>query len=119
MHQSDILIFLKNIREHVRSVDDLLAAIRTENQRAETYGQSHIPELLEVSAYQWQLEQLEMKLKAPSLIKISFTSSQNDSAPSRSLEEEAEALMMGIILRLISNNNLDKEDKDRRFKLIL
>src|SRR5688500_19161232 len=47
---------------NVRSVDELLAAIRAENQRAEAYGQVNIPELMEVSAYQWQLEQLEMKL---------------------------------------------------------
>lgn len=121
MHPTDILNFLRDIKDHVRSIDELLAAIRGENQRAETYGQTHIPELMEVSAYQWQLEQLEMKLKAPSLIKISFEpeGAKLPVSPLKSLEEEAEALLLEIVMRMISKGDLEKETDGRRFRLIL
>lgn len=119
MHPSDILVFLKNIKENVRSIDDLLAAIREENQRAEVYGQTHIPELMEVSAYQYQLEQLEMKLKAPSLIKISFTPEEKPAGSDRSLEEKAEELLLGVVMRLISHNGVEQTEENKRFRLIL
>src|SRR5688572_5935382 len=119
MHPAEILDFLKNIKENVRSVDELLAAIRTENQRAEAYGQVNIPELMEVSAYQWQLEQLEMKLKAPSLIRISFSNELVQTEGEKSLEVKAEEVLLGILMRLISKNDLTQGEEGKRFKLIL
>ena len=121
MHPTDILIFLRDIKDHVRSIEDLLVAIRAENQRAEVYGQANIPELMEVSAYQWQLEQLEMKLKAPSLIKITFLQDNavQPAKQTKSLEEEAEALLLEIVMRMISKGDLENETEGRRFRLIL
>lgn len=119
MHPAEILDFLKNIKENVRSVDELLAAIRAENQRAEAYGQVNIPELMEVSAYQWQLEQLEMKLKAPSLIRISFSNDLAQTEGEKSLEVKAEEVLLGILMRLISKNDLTQGEEGKRFKLIL
>lgn len=119
MHPAEILEFLKSIKENVRSVDELLAAIRAENQRAEAYGQSNIPELMEVSAYQWQLEQLEMKLKAPSLIKISFSQNPEQKSEEKSLEDQAEELLLAILMRLISKQDLMQGEEGKRFKLIL
>ena len=119
MHQTDILDFLKRIKENVRSIDELLAVIRDENQLAEQYGQANIPELMEVSAYQWQLEQLEMKLKAPSLIRISFSKDPLQFEGEKSLEEKAEELLLGILMRLISKNELIQGEEGKRFKLIL
>ena|SRR6188768_1344769 len=119
MHQTDILDFLGRIKEKVRSIEDLLAVIRNENQRAEKYGQANIPELLEVSAYQWQLEQLEMKLKAPSLIKISFSKDHNQFEEEKSLEVKAEEMLLGILMRLTSKNDQVLAEEGKRFKLIL
>jgi hypothetical protein len=119
MHPTDILNFLKSIKDNVRNVEELLAAIRTENQRAEAYGQVHIPELMEVSAYQWQLEQLEMKLKAPSLIKISFSEESRQEGGEKKLEEKAEELLLGILMHLISRNDMFQDEEGKRFKLIL
>src|SRR6478735_1626916 len=119
MHQTDILGFLSGIKEDVRSIEDLLTAIRKENERAELYGQHNIPELLEVSAYQWQLEQLEMKLKAPSLIKISFTSGGAFINLEKTLEEKAEEILLGIVMHLISHGDLENSTEAKRFRLIL
>lgn len=119
MHPAEILDFLRNIKENVRSVDELLAAIRAENQRAEAYGQANIPELMEVSTYQYQLEQLEMKLKAPSLIRITFMQDTEYGQGEKSLEEKAEELLLGILMRLISKNDLIQGEEGKRFKLIL
>ena len=119
MHSIDILNFLKSIKENVGSVDELLSIIRTENQRAEAYGQANIPELLEVSAYQWQLEQLEMKLKAPSLIRISFSKGPVHHEEEKTLEEKAEELLLGILMHLIRKKDLIEREEGKRFKLIL
>lgn len=119
MHQTDILDFLSGIKEDVRSIDDLLGAIRNENLRAETYGQHNIPELLEVSAYQWQLEQLEMKLKAPSLIKISFSPGGTALNKEKTLEEKAEEILLGIVMHMISRGDLEQATEGKRFRLIL
>lgn len=119
MHQSDILGFLNGIKDEVRSIDDVLAAIRKENERAEEYGLHNIPELLEVSAYQWQLEQLEMKLKAPSLIKISFSPGDRVISKDKSLEEKAEEMLLGIVMHLISRGDIEKATEAKRFRLIL
>jgi hypothetical protein len=119
MHPSDILNFLRNIQPNVHTIEGLLTMIREENQRAELYGQQNIPELMEVSAYQWQLEQLEMKLKAPSLIKISFSSEPTDDKKVKTLEEEAEELLLAIVMRMISKGDLENKEDVERFKLIL
>ena len=119
MHPTDILDFLKSIKENVKSIDELLEAIQSENQRAEIYGQAHIPELMEVSAYQWQLEQLEMKLKAPSLIKISFSNFSEPVEKEKTLEESAEELLLTILMRMISKNDLIEKEEGKRFRLIL
>ena len=119
MHQTDILGFLTGIKDDVRSIDDLLAAIRQENQRAEAYGLPNIPELMEVSAYQWQLEPLEMKLKAPSLIKISFSAGGTMVTKEKSLEEKAEELLLKVVMHLISRGDIEHTTEGKRFKLIL
>ena len=119
MHPTDILVFLKDIKPNVQSLEDLLVMIREENQRAEVYGQQHIPELMEVSAYQWQLEQLEMKLKAPSLIKITFSGDGQLNKAEKSLEENAEELLLAIVMRLISKNSPDDDETERQFRLIM
>ncbi len=119
MHPTDILVFLKNIKSNVQSIDELLTAIKSENQRAENYGQKNIHELMEVSAYQWQLEQLEMKLKAPSLIKISFTEQLSGTQKDKSLEESAEEILLNILMRLISRGELENGEDNKRFRLIL
>src|SRR5690606_15334909 len=99
--QADILYFLTSIQDSIYSLDDLLDAIRKENNRAERFGKENISELMEVSAYQWQLEQVEMKLKAPSLIQISFTPEGAKVREPATEEEKIEALLIKLIIRII------------------
>jgi hypothetical protein len=102
--KNDVLDFLTCIQDSVHSVDELLEALREENQRVEEYGQHHINRLMELSSYQWQLEQVEMKLKAPSLIKISFT--PEGEAPRKPItnEDRIEAFLLSLIMRFIREN---------------
>lgn len=97
--------FLNRIRPEVHDIDELLQAIRTENDRVELYGQQHLNELMEISAYQWQLEQVEMKLKAPSLISISFLP-EGESLPQ---PESEEAKIETILLQMIMGFIRDKK----------
>ena len=102
--QPDILNFLTRIEEEVHCLDELLNAVKEENRRAEVYGQQNISELMEISAYQWQLEQVEMKLKAPSLIKISFMQEGEKVREPQTEEERIEAFLLRLIMRIIRNN---------------
>ncbi|MFC5270281.1 hypothetical protein [Adhaeribacter terreus] len=108
--QADILTFLTSIQNDIHDMEGLLDAIRQENRRAEIYGQQNISELMEISVYQWQLEQVEMKLKAPSLIKITFASEGEKVREPKTEEEKIEALLLNMIMRIIRyNGHLSKE----------
>ena len=95
--QTDILAFLRSIQDAVNSVEELLQELRAENNRAEVYGQQNLEELMELSNYQWQLEQVEMKLKAPSLIRISFAEGWTPRVLNH--EEQVEALILDMIVK--------------------
>jgi hypothetical protein len=97
----NVLEFLDRIRPEVNDINELLLAIRTENDRIELYGQQHLNELLEISAYQWQLEQLEMKLKAPSLITISFLPEGGPMHQPESEEAKIETKLLQMIMGFI------------------
>jgi hypothetical protein len=110
--QADILAFLTSIRDEIHDLDSLLEAIRKENHRAELYGQRNISELMEISSYQWQLEQVEMKLKAPSLIKISFAPEGEKVRVPETEEEKVDALLLSLIMRMIRyDGQFGKEKK--------
>lgn len=109
--QADVLAFLTSIQNEIQDMDGLLEAIRRENRRAEIYGQENISDLMEISVYQWQLEQVEMKLKAPSLIKITFTPEGGKVAEPQTEEEKIEAALLNLILRIIRFNGLTDKEK--------
>ena len=108
--QTDIIAFLSNLQHDVYDLDGLLDAIRTENRRAEIYGQQNISELMEISVYQWQLEQVEMKLKAPSLIRISFAQEGEPVQEPKSCEAKVEAILLQIIMKIIRNDGFIKKE---------
>ncbi|MBK0403104.1 hypothetical protein I5M27_08920 [Adhaeribacter sp. BT258] len=108
--QADILTFLTSIQDDIQDMDGLLEAIRQENQRAEIYGRQNIAELMEISAYQWQLEQVEMKLKAPSLIKITFIPEGEKVQTPKTEEEKIEAILLTLIMRIIRYNGLREKE---------
>ena len=113
VEQADILTFLTSIQDDIQDMHGLLEAIRQENRRAEIYGQQNISDLMEISVYQLQLEQVEMKLKAPSLIKITFTPEGGEVREPRTEEEKIEAMLLNLIMRIIRLNGLvDKEKND-------
>lgn len=97
----NVLGFLDRIRPEVHDIDELLHAIRAENDRVELYGQQHLNELMEISAYQWQLEQVEMKLKAPSLITISFLPEGKNIPEPLSEEAKIETMLLQMIMGFI------------------
>jgi hypothetical protein len=101
----NILQFLDQIRPHVHDIEELLQAIRIENDRVEIYGQQHLNELLEISAYQWQLEQVEMKLKAPSLITISFLPEGKSLTEPESEETKIEMVLLKMIMGFIRDKS--------------
>ena len=109
--KTDVLDFLACIQEKVHSVDELLEALREENQRVEEYGRHHINRLMELSTYQWQLEQVEMKLKAPSLIRISFIKEGEASRKPATYDDKVEALLLSMIMRFIRENGSCYNDK--------
>jgi hypothetical protein len=101
----NVLNFLERIGPDVHDVDELLHSIRAENDRVELYGQQHLNELLEISAYQWQLEQVEMKLKAPSLITISFLPEGETLPQPDSEEAKIETILLQMIMGFIRDKN--------------
>ena len=110
--QTDILAFLTSIQSEVQDMDELLEAIRQENHRAERYGQQNISELMEVSAYQWHLEQVEMKLKAPSLIRISFAPDGEKLQEPQTYEAKVEAVLLKLIMRIIRLDGHKKKENN-------
>jgi hypothetical protein len=114
----DVLAFLLDIKEKVHSVTELLDALQAENRRIEDYGQFNVERLLEISAYQWQLEQVEMKLKAPSLIKITFAKEGEKALQPKSEEEKIEAFLIGLIMKFVRDNQQAGEQGSGGFSLI-
>ncbi|KAA9345938.1 hypothetical protein [Adhaeribacter soli] len=114
----DVLAFLLEIKEKVHSVDELLDALQAENRRIEDYGQFNIDRLLEISTYQWQLEQVEMKLKAPSLIKITFAQEGEKTIQPKTEEEKIEALLIGLIMKFLRESDNAGDQGNGGFNLI-
>ena len=114
----DVLAFLSEIKEKVHSVDELLDALQEENKRIEDYGQVNIERLLEISNYQWQLEQIVMKLKAPSLIKITFAKEGENAIQPRTEDEKIEILLIGLIMKFVRESDQAGEQGTSGFRLI-
>lgn len=104
IYETDILDFLRKIGDSVHSIEELIIALRKENDSIEVFGKQNVDRLLEISTYQWQLEKVEMKLKAPSLIKIRFANEGEKPGQLLTEEDQIDALLLNLIMRFIREN---------------
>lgn len=103
----NILSFLEHVQHEVNSPEELLTAIRNENNRIRNFGQENQNQidLPKLNAYLKQLEKVEKELNSPSQIKITFLPEGTRKEQPESTEEKADAFLLQLLLRFIRGNN--------------